>query len=525
METQKPLLKDKDGEEVDVNMYRLMVGSLMYLTSSRPDIMFAVCAFARYQVNPKVSHLHAVKRIFSMVKNLDNLSGKFLMYPRFVQLFVKQKVEGMPTHKRKYDVPCHTKKIFGNMKKVGKGFYGNVTPLFPIMVVQNQAQMGEDKAVRKELGDSLVRAATTASSLGAEQDSVLDLEMTKTSQQSRIVSLEKSVKKLERRKRSRSHGLKRLYKGGLTARIESSDEDLDVEMIDKEQTAAVNVVKGVNVSEVVEEVVEAINTAKLIVDAAQVSAAGDIVSDASAAKTISAAPTITAATTVEEITLAQALEKVKSTKPKAKEVVIQKREQGISTRTTQTPQQTHGKGKAIMIETEKPLKKKDQIKLNEETALRLQAEFDDEERLAKEEAEKIEKANIALIETWDDIQVKIDTDYQLAKRLQAEEQEELSVEERDKLFQQLLDTRRKHFAAKRAEEKRNKPPTKAQQRKIMCNYLKNMEGHKLKDLKLKDFDVIQKMFDRAFKRGNTFDDFRSELLEGEGKGEEKEKRA
>ncbi|GKC22718.1 hypothetical protein Tco_1024868 [Tanacetum coccineum] len=108
-----------------------------------------------------------------------------------------------------------------------------------------------------------------------------------------------------------------------------------------------------------------------------------------------------------------------------------------------------------------------------------------------------------------------------AERLQVEEQEELSVEERAKLFQQLLETRRKHFAAKRAEEKRNKPPTKAQQRKIMCNYLKNMEGHKLKDLKLKDFDAIQEMFDRAFKRVNTFDDFRSELLEGEGK----EKRA
>ncbi|GKD27874.1 putative ribonuclease H-like domain-containing protein, partial [Tanacetum coccineum] len=64
IETQKLLLKDEDGEEVDVHSYRSMIGSLMYLTSSRPDIMFAVCACARYQVNPKVSHLHAVKRIF-----------------------------------------------------------------------------------------------------------------------------------------------------------------------------------------------------------------------------------------------------------------------------------------------------------------------------------------------------------------------------------------------------------------------------------------------------------------------------
>ncbi|GJV07893.1 hypothetical protein Tco_1345549 [Tanacetum coccineum] len=65
METQNPLLKDEDGEEVDVHMYMSMIGSLMYLTSSIPNIMFAVCACGRYQVNLKVSHLHAVKIIFS----------------------------------------------------------------------------------------------------------------------------------------------------------------------------------------------------------------------------------------------------------------------------------------------------------------------------------------------------------------------------------------------------------------------------------------------------------------------------
>ncbi|GJS47478.1 putative ribonuclease H-like domain-containing protein [Tanacetum coccineum] len=73
METKKALLKDKDGEEVDVHLYRSMIGSLMYLTSSRPDIMFAVCACARYQVNPKVSHLHVVKRIFRYLKGQPKL--------------------------------------------------------------------------------------------------------------------------------------------------------------------------------------------------------------------------------------------------------------------------------------------------------------------------------------------------------------------------------------------------------------------------------------------------------------------
>ncbi|GJR72538.1 uncharacterized mitochondrial protein-like protein [Tanacetum coccineum] len=79
METQKPLLKDEDGEEVDVHMYRSMIGSLMYPTSSKPDIMFAVCACARYQVIPKVSHLHAVKRIFRYLKGQPKLG---LWYPK-----------------------------------------------------------------------------------------------------------------------------------------------------------------------------------------------------------------------------------------------------------------------------------------------------------------------------------------------------------------------------------------------------------------------------------------------------------
>ncbi|GJU87804.1 putative ribonuclease H-like domain-containing protein [Tanacetum coccineum] len=424
IETQKPLLKDEDGEEVDVHIYRSMIGSLVYLTSSRPDIMFVVCACARYQVNPKVSHLYAMKMIFSdyagesldrksttggcqflgcrliswqckkqtvvanstteaeyvaassccgqmlwiqnqlldyghnllllmkvnaakvnaarhnlllllndnaaeesdgfeqivdflnthpikyaltvnliiytscieqfwstikakmvngevqlqalidekkiivteasvrsdlqlddeegmdflpnatifeeltrmwyekisqkltfykalfspqwkflihtilqclsskttawnefsstmssaiiclatnqmfnfskyifesMVKNLENVSGKFFMYPRFLHVFLDKQLEGMQSHKIIYDAPSHTKKIFGNIKRVGKGFFGRVTPLFPKMVVQAQKEMGEDEVVNEEMDESLVRAATTASSLEAEQ--------------------------------------------------------------------------------------------------------------------------------------------------------------------------------------------------------------------------------------------------------------------------------------------------------------------------------------------------------------------
>ncbi|GJS16743.1 putative ribonuclease H-like domain-containing protein [Tanacetum coccineum] len=79
METNKALIKDEEAEDVDVHLYRSMIGSLMYLTASRPDIMFVVCACARFQVTPKTSHLNAVKRIFRYLKGQPKLG---LWYPR-----------------------------------------------------------------------------------------------------------------------------------------------------------------------------------------------------------------------------------------------------------------------------------------------------------------------------------------------------------------------------------------------------------------------------------------------------------
>nr|GEU83869.1 hypothetical protein [Tanacetum cinerariifolium] len=79
IETSKSLLKDTKAEDVDVHLYRTMIRSLMYLTASRPDIMFVVCACARFQVKPKVSHLHAVKRIFRYLKRQPKLG---VWYPK-----------------------------------------------------------------------------------------------------------------------------------------------------------------------------------------------------------------------------------------------------------------------------------------------------------------------------------------------------------------------------------------------------------------------------------------------------------
>ncbi|GKE81327.1 hypothetical protein Tco_1551327, partial [Tanacetum coccineum] len=93
----------------------------------------------------------------------------------------------------------------------------------------------------------------------------------------------------------------------------------------------------------------------------------------------------------------------------------------------------------------------------------------------------------------------IEADRLLAERLQTREHEELTDEEKARLFVELLEKRKKHFTALRAQEKRNKPPTKAQKRNKMSTYLKNMAGYKHNQLKSKSYDEIQEMFDKEMK--------------------------
>ncbi|GJW13319.1 hypothetical protein Tco_0017452 [Tanacetum coccineum] len=362
----------------------------------------------------------------SMVRNLDNVSGKFLMYPKFVQ------------------VPQSS----------------------------DPSENVADEAVHKELGDSLVRAVTIASSLEAEQDSG---NINKT--QSKATPNESSSLGTtsgggprcqetmgDTTTQTRFESVSKHSNDSLLARdiaskqgrIDAIDADEEITLVSvqnvDEEMFDVNVLDGEEVFVAEQEVTankenDEVNVVKEVVEV--ISVVGNVVSTAGVATTISAATTTT--DDDGDITLAQALIEMKSTKPKVKGVVIQELGESTTTISSQlSSQQSHDKGKGIMIELVKPMKKKDQISFDEETAKKLQAEFDEEERLAREKAEKEKEANIALIETWDDIQAKINADHQLAERLQAQEQEELFVEEKATLFRQLLEKRRKHFAAKRA---------------------------------------------------------------------------
>nr|GEY84048.1 copia protein [Tanacetum cinerariifolium] len=217
---EKPLLKDPDGEDVDVHTYRSMIGSLMYLTSSRPDIMFAVNDVTRLQAlvdkkkvviteaairevlrlddaqelarmgyekpSTKLTFYKAFfssqwkfliynilqcmsakrtswnefsssmasaviclstgrkfnfsKYIFnSLVRNVDSTT-KFYMYLHFLQLIIRRQVGNLSTHTTKYASPALTHKVFANTKRVEKGFFGVETPLFEGMLVEQEIE-------------------------------------------------------------------------------------------------------------------------------------------------------------------------------------------------------------------------------------------------------------------------------------------------------------------------------------------------------------------------------------------------
>ncbi|GKB00592.1 hypothetical protein Tco_0828585 [Tanacetum coccineum] len=364
------------------------------------------------------------------------------------------------------------------------------------------------------------------------QKQVLDLEEAKTAQAKEIASLKKRVKQLEKRRKSRTSGLKRLRKVGSASRVESSndvslgaqedaskqgrkiadlDADAEVTLIDETQERFdEEMLFDVQDDLQGEEVVAEKEVAKKEVSAADpVTTAGEVVTTASAT------------TTVDELTLAQTLIEIKaakpkavttaattittavaSTRPKAKGIIFHDKEEQASAFTpivssSQLPQ-VKDKGKGKMVEPEKPLKKKDQIALDEELALRLQAEEQaklEKERVAHQEARKEE-----IIEELDSIQAMIDADEQLAAKLQAEEQEQFSIKEKPRMLVEMIAERKKFFAAQRAAKQRSKPPTKNQIRNRMCTYLKNMGRYKHNQLKGRSYKEIQKLFDKAYKQ-------------------------
>nr|GEV43477.1 ribonuclease H-like domain-containing protein [Tanacetum cinerariifolium] len=152
----------------------------------------------------------------NMVKHLDG-GVKFLLYPRFVQIFLDNQIEGMDLHNAILVISSHTKKVFANMKRKRKNFSRKVTPLFETMMVQPPEDMGEGSKIPIDPHHTPI---------------VINLEEAKTVQVKEIASLKKRVKKLEQKRKSRTLGLKRLRKGRM---IDNIDQDIEITLVDDTQ--------------------------------------------------------------------------------------------------------------------------------------------------------------------------------------------------------------------------------------------------------------------------------------------------
>ncbi|GJW31452.1 putative ribonuclease H-like domain-containing protein [Tanacetum coccineum] len=448
------------------------------------------------------------KYIFdSMVKNLENMN-KFWMYPRFVQVFVNQQLgedSELPSDSNQIPIvnqpstssqPQKKQKSRRKQRKEAEISQDETQHEESLPTPSNDLlPSGED---RMQLTELMILCTNL-------QKQVLDLEKAKDAQAKKIAGLKKRVQKLERRKKSRTTRLQRLKKVGSARRIESfKDKDSlgDQEDPSKQGRKIADLDADAEVDEMEVSTADPVTTAGEVVTTTSEAVITAGVED-SAAPTI---PVTTATTTLQiskdELTLAQTLIEIRSTKPKAittdattvTHVGTRPKAKGVfihepSETTTQAsqPSKAKDKGKVKMVEPKKPLKKKDQIALDEELAFRLHAEEQAElERMQKERAVQEEASRAAIIEEFNSIQAMIEAD----ARLQHEEQQQLSIKEKLRMLVEMITEKKRFFAAQRAAEQRSKPPTKAHIRNRMCPYLKNMGGYKHNELKGRSYEEI-----------------------------------
>ncbi|GKB44912.1 putative ribonuclease H-like domain-containing protein [Tanacetum coccineum] len=359
IETSKPLMKDENAKDVDVHLYRSMIGSLMYLTSSRPDIMFVVCACARFQVTPKVSHLHAVKRIFRYLKGQPKLG---LWYPKDspfdLEAYTDSDYAGASLDRKSTKGGCQflgSRLISWQCKK--QTIFANSTTKIAYVAASNfygqlDAELGSGKSLEPSSTIPNVPVPQGTGSGGSPR-----------------------VKKLERRNKSRTpQPRRRVYK----ARVESSEESFGKKDASKhrrnvaeiDQDEGTSWFQDINIT-----TVEPVTTAS-----APITTTGVSVSTTEPRTP----PTTKTLIEDEDLIIAQTLMKMKSLKSKEKS-----KEKGVSsTRLTRGEPEKRVK-----------VKGKDQIVLDEEVARRLeaqmQAEFKEEERVTRQ---REEEANLI---SWD----------------------------------------------------------------------------------------------------------------------------
>nr|GEY26161.1 hypothetical protein [Tanacetum cinerariifolium] len=561
IDTETPLLKDPDGEDVDVHIYRSMIGSLMYLTSSRPDIVFAICACLLYtsamDSEPNaglwfwntvaVKQSNDVTRLQALVDkkkvvvteaairdalHLDDAKGvdclpneetftalarmgyeKQSTKPTFYKAFFSSQwkflihtiLQSMSAKRTSWNefssaiasaVIClatghkfnFSKYIFDSLvrnvdssskfymypRRVGKGCLGVETPLFEgMLVVREPEEQGDTEEQGND--DNATEEPVTAVS---ENDEALDayaalarrvkhLEHDKVAQDLEIIKLKTRVKKLERSNKVKTLKLRRLKKVGTSQRVDTFNDTLMedvsnqgriIDELDKDKGVVLMSEKEENETE--EEAVEVVTTAKLITKV--VAAFSETVSAAAVTETVSTAAV------VPTITDAPVKVDVPSTRQRRGVVIRDQKEESFA----KTPTKTNSmdKGKGIMVEKPKPMKKKQQVELDEAYARKLHEELNQ------------------------------DIDWEVAM-------DHVKQKSKENSYVQRYQTMKK------------RPQREAQARRNMMMYLKNTAGFRMDYFKGMSYEDIRPIFEAKFNSNIEF------LLKTKEQIEEEENRA
>ncbi|GJX38631.1 hypothetical protein Tco_0251934 [Tanacetum coccineum] len=566
------------------------------------------------------------KLIFDgMLRNLDNTKKKFLMYPRFLTVFLNDQIELGEPFNDVYPTPAHTQKVFSNMARKSAKFSGKITPLFDNMLVPHQASEGEgsEQPTESQPTPSPAHPSTedqpsvpeSSSTHDTTQDSrdslegthghdgdqvqtphdsplsggqtsdraegalnlqelfvlctnlsnkVLILETAKEAQAAEILRLKERIKKLKQKSkpvisyhRAYMRSVQRLSikkrfgkkesvskQGRKKAKPESTlddsttFDDLDIDhgmdYMETEEDVGErkesDETKKVNLTADTEKVIEDKGSGE------KGESTEELVSTA-VLETVSAArpnvvepeilPTISSIFDDEDITMAQTLiklkeEKAKEVKAKEKGVTIKDTEDFDRPRTTTERSvltlkplpkiDPKDKGKKVLEEeaasdaesegVNEAERKFAQLERDAEIARKLNEDM--QAKLERERIEQEEATKAALIRDYDDIQARIETDRILAARLQEEERESFTVEQRAKFLHDTIAAQRRFLAQQRSEAIRNRPPTKNQLRNQMMTYLKHVGNFKHVDLNRKKFEEIQTLYERQKKFDQSF---------------------
>ncbi|GJY73056.1 putative ribonuclease H-like domain-containing protein [Tanacetum coccineum] len=414
------------------------------------------------------------KLIFDgMLRNLDTSKKKFLMYLRFLMVFLNNQIELGEPFNEVYGTPAHTQKVFSNMSRKGVKFSGKVTPLFDSMLVPHQAPEGEGDhtSEKAEGGLNLEELFVLCTNLS---NRVLALETSKDAQAAKILKLKDQIKKLKRKcKPSISH-----YKAWLKS----------VKRLSMKKSLGRKESKGGSTEELVSTAVpKTVSTARPELSTAR--------------------PNVDA-TRKEDSAMKE--EKAKEKGVSIKDIEDSSRpERSILTLKPLLTIDPKVKGKSVLEESEpaKKMSRSDfdaaQIARDAEIARQLQVDLQAE--VERERQREKESSKAAIVETYDEVQARIDTDALFSAKLQQEEREEYTIEERAKFLAETIVAQRKFRATQRSAEIRSRPPTKSQLRNLMMTYMKNMGGYKHSQLKAKTVAEIQGLYE---KQKRVIDDFK-----------------